>query len=531
MKKAAIYARVSTERQEEQKTIKSQIFDLREACKKDGVEIVTEYVDDGFSGGVLARPALDKLRDDASRGLFETVYILSPDRLARKYLYQALVLEELKKQGIEVKFLNKAITESPEDQLLLGIEGLIAEYERAKILERTRRGRLHRTRNGEMMGGSAPYGYDYIRKTKDRPAYYKVNEKEAEVVRLIFSLYLKLKSTAKVVKVLANRKIRTRNNSKYWSKGVIHRILRNECYIGTAYYNKLEKGGGKRRIREKNEWIPIKIPKILNDEIFKLVQTVLNSHAGGKRRRIYILSGLIRCEHCGSKYIGLSSNHGRHFYYRCGNFVKRFPLPKNCNSRPVKAERIESAVLNAIKNALLRPQILINHVLRLAENLLEKGKNAEKEKEKLMRKKKSLEDKKTRLLELYLEDLIQKSAYLEKKEEIEEKEKELEKRKEDISHNAPYIGKPTIIRNIKYFSELAKKRMDKLQPHKLQEFLVYLIDEIKFDPNKMEAKILGHIPVTKKMDYSNHDSLFHFSPDLMGETRNNKLRFEIDVKV
>jgi len=342
MKKAAIYARVSTERQEEQKTIKSQIFDLREACKKDGVEIVTEYVDDGFSGGVLARPALDKLRDDASRGLFETVYILSPDRLARKYLYQALVLEELKKQGIEVKFLNKAITESPEDQLLLGIEGLIAEYERAKILERTRRGRLHRTRNGEMMGGSAPYGYDYIRKTKDRPAYYKVNEKEAEVVRLIFSLYLKLKSTAKVVKVLANRKIRTRNNSKYWSKGVIHRILRNECYIGTAYYNKLEKGGGKRRIREKNEWIPIKIPKILNDEIFKLVQTVLNSHAGGKRRRIYILSGLIRCEHCGSKYIGLSSNHGRHFYYRCGNFVKRFPLPKNCNSRPVKAERIES---------------------------------------------------------------------------------------------------------------------------------------------------------------------------------------------
>jgi len=127
MKKAVIYARVSTERQEEQKTIKSQIFHLREACKKDGVEIANEYVDDGFSGGVLARPALDKLRDDASRGLFETVYILSPDRLARKYLYQALVIEELKKQGIEIKFLNKAVTESPEDQLLLGIEGLIAE--------------------------------------------------------------------------------------------------------------------------------------------------------------------------------------------------------------------------------------------------------------------------------------------------------------------------------------------------------------------------------------------------------------------
>jgi len=310
MKIAAIYARVSTERQEEQKTIKSQIFDLREACKKDEVEIANEYVDDGFSGGILARPALDKLRDDASKGLFEIVYILSPDRLARKYLYQALVIEELKKQEIEIKFLNKEVTESPEDQLLLGIEGLIAEYERAKILERTRRGRLHRTRNGEIMGGSAPYGYDYIRKTKNRPAYYKVNKAEAEIVKLIFSLYLKLKSTSKVIKVLANRKIRTRNNSKYWSKGVVHRILRNECYIGKAYYNKLDKGGGKRIKREKNEWIPIKIPKILDIDTFKLAQTILNSHRGGKRRRVYILSGLIRCENCGSKYIGLSSNYG-----------------------------------------------------------------------------------------------------------------------------------------------------------------------------------------------------------------------------
>jgi len=531
MKKAAIYARVSTERQEEQKTIESQICDLREAGKKDGVEIVTEYVDDGFSGGVLARPALDKLRDDASRDLFETVYIHSPDRLARKYLYQALIIEELKKQGIEIKFLNKAVTESPEDQLLLGIEGLIAEYERAKILERTRRGRLHRAKNGEMMGGSAPYGYDYIRKTKNRPAYYKVNDKEAEVVRLIFSFYLKLKSTAKVVKVLADRKIRTRNNSKYWSKGMIHRILRNECYIGTAYYNKLEKGGGKRRIREKSEWIPIKIPKILNVEIFELVQSILNSHGGGKRRRIYILSGLIRCKHCGSKYIGLSANNGRHFYYRCGNFVRRFPLPKNCNSRIVKAERIEYAVINAIKNAMLRPQILIDHVLRLAENLLEKGENAEKEKERLIRQKKNLEDKKIRLLELYLEDLIQKRVYLEKKEEIEEKEKKLENRKKDISLNAPYVDKPSIIQNIKYFSELAKERIDKLQSQKLQEFLIYLIDEIKFDSNKMEAKILGHIPVMKKMDASNHDRLFNFSPDLTDANRNKKLEFELEVKV
>ena len=152
MKLAAIYARVSTEKQEEQRTIDSQIYELREACKKDGVEIAKEYTDDGFSGTLLARPGLDQLRDDVSKGLFSAVYILSPDRLARRYLYQAIVIEEFKKKGIEVIFLNKALTDSPEDQLLLGIEGLVAEYERAKILERTRRGRLHRAKNGEIMG-------------------------------------------------------------------------------------------------------------------------------------------------------------------------------------------------------------------------------------------------------------------------------------------------------------------------------------------------------------------------------------------
>ena len=528
---AAIYARVSTERQEQQKTIESQICELREACKKDGVEIAKEYIDDGFSGGVLARPGLDQLRDDVSRGLFNAVYILSPDRLARRYLYQALVIEELKKKGIEVVFLNKAVTDSPEDQLLLGIEGLISEYERAKILERTRRGRLHRARNGEIMGGSAPYGYDYLAKTKHRAAHYRINEKETEVVRLIFSLYLRFRSTSRIVKILANKKIRTRNNSKYWSKGLIHRILTSECYLGTTYYNKYDKSGGKRSIRERHEWIPIRIPKIVNVEIFRLVQKILKSHRGGKRRRIYILSGLLRCQHCGSRYIGVSSNEGQHFYYRCGNVVKRFPLPRNCSSKPVRAERIESVVVEAIKNAVSRPEVLINHVLGLAKNILDKGKRAREESERLVSRKKSLETKKIKLLELYLEGLIQKSTYLEKKNEIEETERDLERAKEDMNDIVPDVKSPLLIQNIEYFSELARRRIDEAEPLKLREFLVYLIDEIKFDSYKMEIKISGHIPILKNMDNSSPGSMFHFLPTLTGVTWNKKLEFELEVKV
>ncbi len=118
--------RVSTEKQEEEKTIESQIDELREICKREGYEIVREYIDDGWSGETLARPALDKLRDDASKGIFDAVYIHSPDRLARKFIYQGLVIEELRKKGVEVFFLNKKVSDSPEDQLLLGVEGLIA---------------------------------------------------------------------------------------------------------------------------------------------------------------------------------------------------------------------------------------------------------------------------------------------------------------------------------------------------------------------------------------------------------------------
>jgi len=123
-KRAAIYARVSTERQEKERTIESQLAELREICRKDGVKVVKEYIDNGFSGSTLARPALDQLRDDAARGIFDVVYIHSPDRLARKYVYQALVIEELKKNGVEIKFLNKALTDSSEDQLLLEVQGL-----------------------------------------------------------------------------------------------------------------------------------------------------------------------------------------------------------------------------------------------------------------------------------------------------------------------------------------------------------------------------------------------------------------------
>jgi site-specific DNA recombinase len=158
--RAAIYARVSTERQGRQQTIDSQLHALRHWAEDNGHELLDEhvYIDEGYTGSRLDRPGLDSLRDAAQQGLVEVVAVLSPDRLARKYAYQVLLLEELRKAGCEVVLLNHVLTDDPQDQLLLQIQGAVAEYERAVLGERFRRGKLQKARRGHWLGGRAPFG-------------------------------------------------------------------------------------------------------------------------------------------------------------------------------------------------------------------------------------------------------------------------------------------------------------------------------------------------------------------------------------
>ena len=134
--RAAIYARVSSEQQAQEHTIASQVEGLRRRVIEDGLELEESccFLDEGHSGAVLVRPALERLRDQAAAGLIDRLYVHSPDRLARKYAYQILLIEEFNRCGIEVVFLNHEIGDKPEEQLLLQVQGMVAEYERAKIL-------------------------------------------------------------------------------------------------------------------------------------------------------------------------------------------------------------------------------------------------------------------------------------------------------------------------------------------------------------------------------------------------------------
>src|SRR6267154_1133196 len=228
-KPAAIYARVSSDRQKENHTIASQTATLIEYAQENGYSVPPEWVfqDEGYSGAILVRPGLEALRDLAAEGQIAAALIYSPDRLSRKYAYQVLLSEELARCGVELIFLKAPAGATPEDQLLVQFQGMIAEYERAQIAERCRRGKRHRAKSGLIsVLSEAPYGYRYVKKTEAAQAYYEVVETEAEVVRKVFELYtVQGQSIRKVVGTLNNQKVPTRSKKAAWAHSTVWAML------------------------------------------------------------------------------------------------------------------------------------------------------------------------------------------------------------------------------------------------------------------------------------------------------------------
>jgi site-specific DNA recombinase len=246
---AAIYARVSSEQQAKANTIASQVAALKERLKADGFVLDEEscFIDEGHSGGTLVRPALERLRDVAYAGGIDRLYVHSPDRLARKYAYQVLLVDELRRHGVEIIFLNHSLGTTPEEDLLLQVQGMIAEYERAKILERSRRGKRHAARRGAVsVLSGAPYGYSYISRDEGGgEAHYQVVFEEARIVKQIFEWVGRDGLTiAEVCRRLQRQKIRTRTGKTYWDRTTIWAMLKNPAYSNSRRSRKPVKTGG-----------------------------------------------------------------------------------------------------------------------------------------------------------------------------------------------------------------------------------------------------------------------------------------------
>ena len=239
----AAYARVSTDRQDREQTIDSQIDALRRAAEQRGWHLAADLIcrDDGRTGTTLARPGLDRLRDLVAEGTCAAVLVCSPDRLARNFAHQVLVIDEFRRAGCEVVFLNHAFGDSPEQQMLLQMQGVFAEYERALMLERTRRGRLFWARQGRVnWGGTPTYGYRLSARTESLPRQLVVEESEAAVVRQMYRWLVEEQlSSYAISERLRERGVPTsRQSGRGWSQSSVIRVLSNSTYKGEGWYNR-----------------------------------------------------------------------------------------------------------------------------------------------------------------------------------------------------------------------------------------------------------------------------------------------------
>jgi site-specific DNA recombinase len=387
---AAAYARVSTDRQAEAKTIEQQVellksyagdhqFDLEEA---------RIFRDDGHSGARLDRPALDRLRDAVARGTVDVVLITSPDRLARRYAYQVWLLEEFERAGCPVIFLERPPTGDPQDALVIQIRGAVAEYERTVIADRMRRGRLTALRAGKILPWSTPpFGYRLDPTHPRDPAGVRLDASEAALVHQIFRWYVDDGLTLYQVALrLTQQQIPTPRGHSLWNASSIRKILTNPSYHGMAYGNQKQmvaahrhfpligrdpkgEGGESCQLRPQHEWIGIPVPAIVSSELFGQAQERLRRNQQWARRRTqggYLLRRLVSCRRCGLAH--RVTNKGRYVYYHCAGqdtLIAR-GRPEACHSRCIPTARLDTVVWEDLCQLLAAPGVL-DEALRRAQ--------------------------------------------------------------------------------------------------------------------------------------------------------------------
>ncbi len=386
--KVALYARVSTKRQEKHGTIASQIEALRSHAKEKNYEVDEDYVccDNGYSGALLARPALDRLRDAAQAGAVDAVLVHSPDRLSRKYAYLILILEEFERFGTPIHFMEQPPSDDPHTALLVQIQGAVAEYERTKIAERYRRGKLYRARQGEVFWASTPYGYRRIPRRDGVAAHLVINEPHAAIVRLIFAWHGGEGMTIRqIAKRLTREGYATPKGGKQWGETTVHRILHREAYLGSINYNKSKyviepsSDGGppihKRIPKPQSEWIPVSIPAIIDVETFERSQARHTPNEQFSPRNLHeekwLLRRLLRCAKCGLKCACVADKRRPHmppsYYYRCDKQDRVLGRPR-CRPNHARTEPIDDLVWSEVKRCLTRPELLFKAQVKLASN-------------------------------------------------------------------------------------------------------------------------------------------------------------------
>lgn len=535
MKKAAIYARVSSELQHKEKTIESQVEELKNQVAKAGDILTKEYIDDGYSGAKLDRPGLEQLRNDLKTDLFDTVYFLNTDRIARDVAYQTIIISEILKYKKQIIINGKDYVQNPENKFAMTILGAVSELERAKMTERSLRGKLHRLRQGFLLGNHM-FGYDLTVRNDPTPAFYTINEKEADIIRYIFKAYAEDKASwATIIRHLEDNGALTKMGKKLWNMAKLLTILKRHAYAGIKYFNRKTSikpddslnrkkyKYGKIIYKDKSEWIGVKVPAIVSQELFDKAQERMANNRKQYRNPMetQLLSNLIKCGSCGYAFTSYQRYYRAYYYhkdkrikrdrihhkiaYRCSRRMHQVKHSKNldivrCKNPEIIAWLLEYHVFKLIKNVMTDPVELRGYL----DHVNDKGHTTRLKTEECLvqieNQIQKLTEGKRGIIDLYARGDLDRNMYTQKCLWHDNEINKAKAEREALIKKIPNLHESEVIDiSIKRYCQTVKAQLEKCTDfNSKRQFLLEYIDKIIHNNNHI--KLIGFIPIKLKTD-------------------------------
>lgn len=501
--KAALYARVSTEEQKENFSLASQIELLRKHASDNNYEIFSEYVDGGYSGTSFERPEFQRLMNDAKQNKFGLIIVYKIDRFFRNNKDLLNVVYELEGIGVNIRSITEPFdTSNYLGKFVLSLFGSIAELERNTFLERSKTGKLRRYREGYYSGAQpAKFGFNYNKETRK----LEINEKEAEAIRMIFSLYNQPDSSlVKVTRTLRKLGYKAKEGS-LMREDVVHSVLRDFVYTGIWYANRFGKGG---KLKPRDEWIEVKVPRVVNDDLFERTQHLLQTRRNYCERNAkynYLLQGLVKCGDCGNTIAGTADKqfqvkNGKSFgpyfklYYRCTHFAKnKYNKLVNCRLKYIQAQKLESAVWEKIEEILQNPE-LIEKAIQHETKIKTKSRGTLKQEiERIDMQQQGLEREEQRILEAYRQNIISIEQLKEQIGSIKKSKEDFEKTIQELRELLQQRDSSAEIRQAVDYVKKLKEGIDKFNHETKKKMLHLLNTRIKINISGI-IDIFIHLP-------------------------------------
>jgi site-specific DNA recombinase len=511
MMRAAIYARVSTRGQAHAQTIQQQITRLTNYVQQKGWQLETahHYLDDGYSGAKLARPGLDALRDRVAFAEFDVVVISNPDRLARNYLHQMIVIDELAQHHVQVEFLDRPMSDDPNDQLLLQIRGAVAEYERTLITDRTRRGRLQKYRQQQLLPWTRVlYGYRVDPAHPRDPGGVRVEPLEAAIVEQMFTWYLEPGATLyQVAKQLTQARIPTPGGKQRWNGSSVRNTLRNTAYVGTAYANKVQTQPAQRHRsalqapdargetqveRPKADWIAVSVPAIVDTLTFERVQDKLahNQQAAARNNKSYdyLLRSLVSCGLCRLNAPARQSQGYAYYVCKGHSDALRAPREERCTARFIPAPQLDEVVWQDLVCVLTHPEH-IEQALQRAHGGLWLPHELQTQQANLQRAEQHLASQQARLLEAYLANIVELPEFKRTRHDLSQKQAVLHQQLAQLNTTVTQRRELTqVAESIDQFCQTVRHGLEQASFDQKRQLVQLLIDRVVVIDEQVEIR-------------------------------------------